>query len=160
MLKNKTAAFSLSFGLLFSLSALANEMSAMTISKSGSRDFIQGPQENFTGRVWVDPLFRPAAPQRTSASVVTFEPGARSAWHTHPLGQTLVVTAGTGWVQEWGKEKKTIHAGDVVSCPPGVRHWHGATSTTSVSHIAIQETSNEGTNVNWLEKVGDEQYLQ
>ena len=107
----------------------------------------------------VEPLFPVNSPSRTSGGSVTFEPGARSAWHTHPLGQTLIVTAGTGWVQQWGGEKQEIRPGDVVWTPPGVKHWHGATPTTAMTHIAIQETL-DGKNVEWMEKVSDEQYRQ
>ena len=149
--------------LLCALPAHAAEQPAtrMTISENGSRPAIAGPQATFTGRVRVDPLFlKPQPPQRATGSYVTFEPGARSAWHTHPLGQTLVVTSGSGWVQEWGGEKKTIRAGDVVNCPPGVKHWHGATDKTGMVHLAIQETTPEGKNVEWLEKVSEDVYLR
>ncbi|WP_058910322.1 cupin domain-containing protein [Entomohabitans teleogrylli] len=131
----------------------------MTVSANGSRPSVAAPQAHFTGTVRLDPLFSPRPPQRAGGAYVTFEPGARSDWHTHPLGQTLIVTAGSGWVQEWGKEKVVIKPGDVVSCPPGVKHWHGATSTTSMTHIAIQEATPEGKNVDWMEKVTDQQYL-
>lgn len=149
--------------LLIAVPALAAEPPAaqMTFSESGSRAAIPGPDANFTGRVWVDPLFlKPQAPQRATGSYVTFEHGARSAWHTHPLGQTLVVTSGSGWVQEWGGEKKTIRAGDVVNCPPGVKHWHGATDKTGMVHLAIQETTPEGKSVQWFGKVSDDVYLR
>ena len=106
----------------------------------------------------VDPLFQAADPSCVSASLVTFEPGARTAWHTHPLGQRLVVTSGCGWVQCQGGAKREIRAGDVVVCPPGEKHWHGATATTAMSHIAIQEALN-GKVVEWMEKVTDEEYL-
>ncbi len=132
----------------------------MTLSETGSRTTIDGPAEHFTGRAYIDPLFSAVAPQRAGGAYVSFVPGARSDWHTHPLGQTLVVTSGTGWVQQWGGERKTIHAGDVVQCPPGVKHWHGATDKTTMVHLAIQESNDKGENVNWLEKVTDEQYLQ
>lgn len=124
---------------------------------NGSQPSAKGAAENFTGSVRVDPLFGPSAPSRTSAGHVTFDPGARSAWHTHPLGQTLIVTSGMGWVQEWNGEKQVIRPGDVVWCPPGVKHWHGATATNGMSHIAIQEVL-DGKNVEWMEKVSDEQY--
>lgn len=129
----------------------------MTITRSSARPPSKGPEQNFTGNVRVKPLFPVNAPSRTSGASVTFDPGARSAWHRHPLGQTLIVTAGAGWVQQEGGEKQEIKPGDVVWTPPGVKHWHGATATTSVTHIAIQETLN-GKNVEWLEKVSDEQY--
>ena len=135
----------------------SNESQKMSITRSGARTRSNGPEENFTGNVSVEPLFSANAPSRTSGSSVTFQPGARSAWHTHPLGQILIVTAGTGWVQQEGGEKQVIKPGDVVWTPPGVKHWHGATATTAVTHIAIQEFVN-GKNVEWMEKVSDEQY--
>ncbi|MFJ5510265.1 (R)-mandelonitrile lyase [Pectobacterium jejuense] len=153
---------SIAGAFLFSAFAVPTALAAdaqMTISESGSREFIRAPEANFTGRAWIDPLFIKAqSPQRTTGAYVSFEPGARAAWHTHPLGQTLVVISGTGWVQQWGGEKKVINAGDVVFCPPGVKHWHGATATTGMVHLAIQESDAEGKNVQWMEKVSDEQY--
>jgi quercetin dioxygenase-like cupin family protein len=130
----------------------------MEIKRSGTQPSIQGPGETFTGKVRVDPLNTMAAPGRVSCALVTFEPGARSAWHFHPLGQTLVVTQGCGWVQSEGQPKIEIRAGDVVSCPPNEKHWHGATSRTGMSHIAIQEAL-DGKAVEWLNKVSDEVYL-
>ena len=130
----------------------------MEIKQSGSQPSAKGPAEHFTGNVRIDPLFPAIAPSRVSAGLVTFEPGARTAWHTHPLGQRLVVTGGCGWVQCWGNPKRQIRAGDVVVCPPGEKHWHGATPTTGMSHIAIQEAL-DGKVVEWLEKVTDEVYL-
>ncbi|MDF2490863.1 MAG: cupin [Pseudomonas sp.] len=130
----------------------------MELAHNGSQPSQQGPADYFTGTVRIDPLFTATEPSRVSGASVTFEPGARSAWHTHPLGQTLIVTAGCGWTQCWGGPIVEIRAGDVVKCPPGHKHWHGATSTTSMTHIAIQEAL-DGKNVNWLEKVSDEQYL-
>jgi quercetin dioxygenase-like cupin family protein len=127
------------------------------ITRNGSQPSRKGPAEYFTGAVRLDPLFQAQDPSRTSGSSVTFEPGARSAWHTHPLGQTLIVTAGTGWVQQEGGEKHEIKPGDVIWTPPGVKHWHGATATNGMTHIAIQE-SLDGKNVEWLEHVSDEQY--
>jgi len=129
-----------------------------TIKRSGSQPSMKGPQEYFTGTVRIDPLFAPMEGSRVSAGLVTFEPGARSAWHTHPLGQNLVVVSGCGWTQCWGGPKKEIRAGDVLSCPCGQKHWHGATATTAMSHIAIQEAL-DGKNVEWIEKVKDEEYL-
>jgi quercetin dioxygenase-like cupin family protein len=129
----------------------------ISITRSGSQPSRQGPAENFTGPVRVAPLFQPTAPARTSGARVTFEPGARSAWHTHPLGQILIVTAGTGWVQQEGGAKQEIRPGDVIWTPPGVKHWHGATPTTAMTHIAIQESLG-GKNVEWMEQVSDEQY--
>ncbi len=127
------------------------------ITRNGSQASIKGPDDWFTGSVRVDMLFQPQTPARTSAALVTFEPGSRTAWHTHPLGQTLVVTAGKGWVQEWGREKREIQPGDVVWFPPGVKHWHGSCETTALAHIAIQEAL-DGQSVDWLEKVSDAQY--
>jgi len=139
-------------------SATSSESSqAIKITRSGSQPSRQGPPENFTGTVRVDPLFNANPPSRASGGRVTFEPGARAAWHTHPLGQTLIVTAGSGWVQQWGGPIREIREGDVVWIPPGQKHWHGATATTAMTHIAIQEWL-DGKNVEWMEKVSDEQY--
>jgi 4-carboxymuconolactone decarboxylase len=129
----------------------------VSISSSASRPAVAGPEKNFTGSVSVKPLFGTLAPARTTGGVVTFAQGARSAWHTHPLGQTLIITEGTGWIQEWGGPIQVMHKGDVITIPAGVKHWHGATATTAVTHIAIQEVES-GKNVEWLEKVSDEQY--
>ena len=134
-----------------------NQSQKMTITRSGTRTPSKGPEANFTGSVSVEPLFPMNPPSRTSGGGVTFEPGARSAWHTHPLGQALIVTAGRGWVQQEGGEKREIRQGDVVWTPPGVKHWHGATATDRLTHIAIQETL-DSKNVEWMEKVSDEQY--
>lgn len=130
----------------------------MEIHRNGSRPSNRGPSEYFTGAVRIDPLNSPPAPARVSCASVTFEPGARTAWHTHPLGQTLVVTAGVGWTQCEGGPIVEIRAGDVIWCPPGHRHWHGATATTAMTHIAIQEAL-DGRVVEWMEHVTDEQYL-
>ena len=129
----------------------------MEIKRSGSQPSMKGPAEWFTGTVRIDPLFAEADPSRVSGALVTFEPGARTAWHTHPLGQRLIVTAGCGWVQCSGGPKREIRAGDVVLCPPGEKHWHGATPTTAMSHIAVQESLN-GKPVDWLEHVSDDEY--
>jgi quercetin dioxygenase-like cupin family protein len=129
----------------------------MEIKRSGSQPSRSGPAEYFTGTVRIDPLFDTSDPQRVAGSSVTFDPGAHTAWHTHPLGQTLVVTAGRGWVQSWGGPVQEILPGDVVFCPPGEKHWHGATPTTTMTHIAITEKL-DGKNVSWMEKVTDEQY--
>jgi quercetin dioxygenase-like cupin family protein len=129
----------------------------MKIKRIGSQPSAQGPAEYFTGTVRVDYLFLPQQPARTSGASVTFEPSARTAWHTHPFGQTLIVTAGCGLVQRWGDPIEEIRPGDVVSIAPGEKHWHGATTTTSMTHIAIQEEM-EGKAADWQEKVGDEQY--
>jgi quercetin dioxygenase-like cupin family protein len=130
----------------------------MDIRRAGSQPSAKGLAEYFTGTVRIDPLFEAPEPARARGASVTFEPGARSAWHTHPLGQTLIVTAGCGWTQCWGGPIEEIRPGDVISCPPGVKHWHGATPTTAITHIAIQEALN-GKVVDWMEKVTDEQYL-
>lgn len=135
----------------------SNQSQKMNITRSGTRTPSKGAEANFTGSVSIEPLFPVNAPSRVSGGSVTFEPGARSAWHTHPLGQTLIVTAGTGWVQQEGGEKQEIKPGDCIWTPPGVKHWHGATANSSVTHIAIQETL-DGKNVEWMEKVTDEQY--
>jgi quercetin dioxygenase-like cupin family protein len=131
----------------------------MEIRRNGSRASIKGAAETFTGNVRVDPLMQGPEPSRMTSALVTFEPGARSAWHTHPLGQTLIVVSGLGWTQCWGGEKVEIRPGDVIWCPPGHKHWHGATATTAMSHIAIQEHNGDGKVVDWLEHVSDEQYL-
>jgi quercetin dioxygenase-like cupin family protein len=130
---------------------------AMSIVRNGEQASITGAPTNFVGAARIDPLFPVRAPSRVSAGYVTFQPGARSMWHTHPLGQTLVVTAGSGWVQEAGGEKHSIKPGDVIWTPPGVKHWHGATSTTGMTHMAIQE-SLDGKNVEWMEPVTAQQY--
>ena len=130
----------------------------MEIKRNGSEPSAKGPAEYFTGTVRIDPLFEAPAPARVRGASVTFEPGARSAWHTHPLGQALIVTSGLGWTQCWGEPKQEIRPGDVILCPPGRKHWHGATPTTAMTHIAIQEAL-DGKVVDWLEKVSDEQYL-
>jgi quercetin dioxygenase-like cupin family protein len=129
----------------------------MDIKRVGSQPSGKGPADYFTGTVRVDPLFQAPAPARASSASVTFEPGARTAWHTHPLGQTLIVTSGRGWVQREGGPVEDIRPGDVVWFPPGERHWHGATPTTAMTHIAIQESLN-GKAVDWMEKVSDAQY--
>ena len=129
----------------------------MDIKRNGSQPSGKGPDEYFTGTVRVDPLFEAPDPARVRGASVTFEPGARSAWHTHPLGQILIVTSGFGWVQSEGQPKVELCQGDVVWCPPNERHWHGATPTTAMTHIAIQEAL-DGKVVEWMEKVSDEQY--
>jgi quercetin dioxygenase-like cupin family protein len=129
----------------------------MEIKRCGSQHSSKGPAEYFTGTVRIDPLFQAHDPARALGASVTFEPGARTAWHTHPLGQILIVTGGCGWVQQWGGQKEEIRPGDVVWIPPGGKHWHGAKSTTAMTHIAIQEQL-DGKVVEWMEKVTDEQY--
>ena len=129
----------------------------MEIKPSGSQPSRKGPAEWFSGTVRIDPLFDAPAPARVGGASVTFEPGARTAWHTHPLGQTLIVTGGCGWAQRWGGPVEVIRPGDVVWFPPGEKHWHGATATTALTHIAIQEKL-DGKAVDWMEQVSDEQY--
>jgi quercetin dioxygenase-like cupin family protein len=130
----------------------------MELKRAGSQASVKGPADTFRGTVRIDPLHAASDPARVSCAYVTFEPGARSAWHTHPLGQILVVTAGCGWTQCEGEPIVEIRAGDVIWCPPGHKHWHGATPTTAMTHMAIQE-SLDGKAVNWLEKVSDAEYL-
>ena len=129
----------------------------MQITRSGSQPSGKGPSEYFTGVVRVDPLFQAPDPASVSGASVTFEPGARTAWHTHPLGQTLIVTAGCGRVQHEGGPIEEVHAGDVIWFPPGEKHWHGASPTTAMTHIAIQEKK-DGKVVDWMEHVTGEQY--
>src|SRR5215475_4702145 len=129
----------------------------MEIKRTGSRPSAKPPAEYFTGAVRLDPLFQSPAPARANGNSVTFEPGARTAWHTHPLGQILIVTAGSGLTQRWGGSIETIQPGDVVWIPPGEKHWHGAAPNKSMTHIALQEQI-DGNQVEWLEKVTDEQY--
>jgi quercetin dioxygenase-like cupin family protein len=131
----------------------------MDITRAGSQPSVKGTVENFTGGAVITPLFGANEHMRASAGSVTFEPGARSRWHTHPAGQLLIVTAGVGWIQEWGGKKQEIRPGDVIWTPPGVKHWHGATATSPLSHTTIQEAVN-GKVVEWLEPVTDEQYGQ
>jgi quercetin dioxygenase-like cupin family protein len=129
----------------------------MEIKRAGSQLSNKGPADWFTGIVRIEPLFQAPAPARVAGAMVTFEPGARTAWHTHPLGQTLIITAGAGLVQHEGGPVERIYPGDVVWFPPGEKHWHGATPTTAMTHIAIQEALN-GKPVDWMEKVTEEQY--
>jgi quercetin dioxygenase-like cupin family protein len=155
--------------LLFSLLALAFARSEqvkdssggsaqnVVVTRNGSQPAQKGSAEYFTGSVRIDPLFQAQEPSRTAGASVTFEPGARTAWHMHPLGQTLIVTAGVGWVQQWGGKTQEIRPGDVVRIPPGQKHWHGATPTTGMTHIAILENLN-GKVVEWMEKVSEEEY--
>lgn len=129
----------------------------MEIRRSGSQPSNKGSAEYFTGAVRIDPLFQAPNPARAVGASVTFEPGARTAWHTHPLGQTLIVTAGGGWAQQEGGPVEEIRPGDVIWFPPGAKHWHGAAPTTAMTHFAIQEALN-GKTVEWMEKVTDEHY--
>ena len=130
----------------------------MEIKRAGSQASTKGSSDYFTGTVRIDALFQAPVPARVSGAAVTFEPRARTAWHTHPLGQTLVVTAGFGRVQRWGGPIEEIQPGDVVWFPPGEKHWHGASPTTALTHIAVQEQL-DGKNVEWMEQVSDDQYL-
>ena len=153
------AAIAISLCMLASVaqSQTSKGQGAIRIMRSGSQPSRRGPTENFTGSVRVDPLFQATAPARASGSLVTFAPGARTAWHTHPLGQILIVTAGTGRVQRWGDQVDEIRQGDVVRIPPGQKHWHGAAPNSSMAHIAIVEQL-DGKSVEWMEKVSDAQY--
>jgi len=129
----------------------------MEITRIGSRPSSKGPEDWFTGSVRIDPLFQPNDARRGAAATVTFEPGARTAWHTHPLGQTLIITSGCGWVQREGGAVEEIHPGDIVWFEPNEKHWHGATASNGMSHVAIQENLN-GKVVDWMEKVSDKEY--
>ena len=129
----------------------------MDIKRCGSRPSGKGAAEYFTGAVRIDPQFEAPEPARAVGASVTFEPGARTAWHTHPLGQTLIVTSGCGWAQRWGGSREEIRPGDVIWFPPGEKHWHGATATTGMTHLAVQEKL-DGKTVEWLEAVGEEEY--
>nr|WP_238947870.1 cupin domain-containing protein [Caldimonas brevitalea] len=132
--------------------------SGQEITRAGAQAATVGSADFFTGRVRVEPVWPADRHINASGGMVTFEPGARSNWHTHPSGQRLLVVSGVGLTQEWGKAVQTIRAGDVVWCPPGVKHWHGASPTTAMSHLAVTGTTPDGKNVNWMEKVSDEQY--
>lgn len=148
------------FGIVFALSLLVTvtaHAQNMTVTRNGDRTSIMGPGKYFTGVAIIDPVFPANAQLQATGGVVTFAPGARSAWHSHPAGQMMIVTAGRGWVQEQGGKRIEIKAGDVVWTPPGVKHWHGATMTTSMSHFVISNMLN-GKNVLWMEKVSDKQY--
>jgi len=138
-------------------SAKLNPSTEMQITKAGSQPSTVGPADWFTGTVRIDPQFPVKEPARAAGNTVTFEPGARTAWHTHPLGQVLIITAGFGRVQQWGGPIQEVRPGDVVWFPPGEKHWHGAGPTTAMIHIAIQEGLN-GNMVEWMEKVSDQQY--
>ena len=134
------------------------EAQGQIVIQGGSRPSSAAPKQNFTGNVRVDPAFDAQAPQRVYGADVTFEPGARTNWHTHPLGQTMIVTFGTGLTQEWGGPIQVIRQGDVVLCPPNVKHWHGAAPDNAMTHLAIGERL-DGKSVTWMESVTDEQYL-
>jgi quercetin dioxygenase-like cupin family protein len=137
--------------------ASSEDSQTIRITRSGSQPSAKGSVEYFTGAVRIDSLFKGSGPARVSGGVVTFEPGARTAWHTHALGQTLIVTTGAGLIQQWGGPLQEMKPGDVVWIPPGVKHWHGATATTAMTHIAIAEQL-DGKSAEWMEKVSDEQY--
>ncbi len=137
--------------------AFAELEKQVKIQRSGSQPSRPGPEEYFTGKVRIDAPFAGSEPARVGGATVTFEPGARTAWHTHPLGQTLIVTQGRGWIQLWGKEIQEMNQGDIVWIPEDVKHWHGATPDTAMTHIAIAESLN-GSPVDWMEKVSDAQY--
>jgi quercetin dioxygenase-like cupin family protein len=136
---------------------LTQKTNHMDIKRIGSQASGKGPEDWFTGTVRIDPLFQASAPARVAGASVTFEPGARTAWHTHPLGQTLIVTSGCGWAQKEGGSVEEIHPGDVIWFAPGEKHWHGATATTAMTHTAIQEQL-DGKAVDWMEKVADKDY--
>jgi quercetin dioxygenase-like cupin family protein len=144
-------------GFTMAATTLAQTPETQQIARAGSQPSVAGPEQFFTGRVRVDPVWSANAHINASGAMVTFEPGARSAWHTHPAGQRLLVVSGVGRTQEWGKPIQEIRAGDTVWCPAGVKHWHGAAPTTAMSHLAVTVTLN-GQNVEWMEKVSDEQY--
>jgi len=135
----------------------ADETPSVKVTRIGSQPSIKGSAETFSGAVRIDSLFQAGSPGRVGGGFVTFEPGARTAWHTHPLGQTLIVTAGAGRVRQWGGAIQEIKAGDIVWIPAGVKHWHGATASTAMNHIAIAEAL-DGKVVDWMEKVSDEQF--
>lgn len=137
--------------------AAAGSMKMIRIARAGTQPSQKGPADWFTGTARIDPLFQADPPGRAAGALVTFEPCSRTDWHTHPLGQTLIVISGVGRVQQWGGPVEEIRPGDVVWTPPGVKHWHGAAPTTAMSHIAIQEAL-DGKVVEWMEKVTDEQY--
>ncbi|QJI38522.1 cupin domain-containing protein [Pseudomonas sp. ADAK13] len=155
-MNTRLAATALSLSLL-ALESSAQETPMLTITPNGSQPSAKGPADYFTGTVRVDSPFKGTDAARVTGAVVTFEPGARTAWHTHPLGQTLIVTAGLGQVQEWGQPVRAIRPGDTVWIAPGVKHWHGATANTAMTHIAINEML-DGKVVDWMEQVSDEQY--
>lgn len=143
--------------LLVASTASAQTAQEITVTRAGSQPSSTGAADNFTGSVRVDSRFQGSSPARISGGTVTFEPGARTAWHVHPLGQILIVTTGVGLVQSWRGQIQEIRPGDIVWIPPGGKHWHGATATTGMTHIAITETL-DGKSVDWMEKVTDEQY--
>jgi quercetin dioxygenase-like cupin family protein len=152
-----TPALTLLAVLLPAASALAQSGEGVVVQRAGSQAPSIGAAQNFTGMVRVEGRFQGSPPARISGGTVIFEPGARTAWHTHPLGQTLIVTAGIGLVQHWGGAIQEIRPGDIVWIPPGVKHWHGAAAATGMTHVAISEALN-GKTVDWMELVSAEQY--
>jgi quercetin dioxygenase-like cupin family protein len=156
---NKCPLCSAAMAAVMATGSLADAQTTATqqISRAGSQPSVVGPAEFFTGRVRVEPVWSANAQITASGAMVTFDPGARSAWHTHPAGQRLLVMSGVGFTQEWGKPVQEIRAGDSIWCPPGIKHWHGAASATAMSHLAVTG-SVDGKNVEWMEKVSDEQY--
>src|SRR4051812_24661551 len=163
MMLNKTkpstrACLAVLFAAAATLVAQSNPPPAgQEITRAGAQASMPGPSDYFTGRARIDPVWPANEHINASGGLVTFEPGARSAWHTHPAGQQLVVIAGVGLTQQWGKAVQVIRPGDVIWCPPGVKHWHGAGPTTAMTHLSVAGTV-DGKNVNWMEKVSDEQY--
>ena len=155
MNKSSLAVLLASFSLV--AGGASGDQSQLTVLRAGARPVIEGPAANFTGKATIDRQVRPDASQRTMGSLVSFEPGARTAWHTHPLGQTLIVTSGCGWIQSEGGKKEEIRPGDVIWTPANVKHWHGAQPNTAMSHYAIVEPLN-GSSAKWMEHVTDEQY--
>jgi len=160
----KTLRMSIFAGLAFIIAAGAADgqtkapPASQEIVRAGTQPSLQGPADFFTGRVRVDPVWPANANIPAAAGLTTFEPGSRSAWHTHPRGQRLLVISGVGLTQEWGKPTQVIRPGDVVWCPPGVKHWHGAGPTTAMTHLHVTGTEPDGKNITWMEKVSDEQY--
>ncbi|HVJ37016.1 MAG TPA: cupin domain-containing protein [Stenotrophomonas sp.] len=149
-----------SIPLAFSMVASPGpDLGSVKVTAAGDKPSAAGPADYFSGRVRIDAPFQAEPPARVGGATVSFEPGARTAWHTHPLGQTLIVTTGAGWVQEWGKPAQALKPGDIVWIPPGVKHWHGARAEVAMSHIAIAE-SVDGSPVTWMEQVSEQQYGQ
>ncbi len=153
----KALIFALLFGFMLCGMAQAED-SAQKVFRAGSRTSTQVKAENFAGKAWSDPVFQAPSPARAYGAFVTFEPRSRTNWHTHPLGQTLLVTSGKGITQEWGKEPTIILPGDVVVCPPNVKHWHGAVNDTGMTHLAISERDDKP--VKWADKVNDDEYAK
>jgi len=153
----KTLTLTMSVLMITTATVFADPSGEVTVTTAGSQSEVNGPAENFTGKAQVVSRFKGTDPARVSGGIVRFEPGAHTAWHTHPLGQTLIVTEGEGRVQNWEGPAHTIKVGDIVWIPPGVKHWHGATPSSAMTHVAIAEAL-DGKTVEWMEKVTDEQY--